>query len=539
MNVESAKIKNKKSKNGRITDNLGLFSEKIFGSTKEYSCACGRYNGIMCQGIVCENCGVKVQSSEARRTTFGKMDLGKDIYLINPVAFKLLTTNCLHDKYLKSHAYSVLIGKEWVSKETGEISKSFMDNCYTGPFAFREKIYPKIIESIKANNDTYDYIITNTLPKINECLFTHLIPIIPPDLRPIISGAGNTSFIDEINKYYMIIRNYITHIQEAPIIPYDKIAILQNQYFKVSELLLKKLSSKSGIMRKYLLAKRVDYSARAVIVPDYTLNLDQIDISFFIIREVFKPELLPILAKKLNISELEALNKYDDPEYENVLFDLSQIYIDRLVILNRQPTLHRPSMLSFKIRKIIKDYVIAIPPLACEPFNADFDGDQMAVYFPIGGSAYNESKNLLPYKNIFLPSNGELAFDFKEDLVLGLYKLSMTEEGRNRIYSIIPKESYEYIKEYMNERITGKVLNKILSILIDKLPNEVFTNMINDLAHLSHTEAKISISLTDYANAKEDGDLENPVTLMISAGARGKWTQAKQISDSRFIRCTR
>ena len=531
--VESSKLKDKRNRKGGFVDNRGLFSEVVFGTTHDFSCACGRYKGIMCQGIVCEHCGVMVQSSEARRNTFGKIDLGPDVFLVNPVAFKLLTTNCLNDKNLKNHAHAVLIGREWVSKTTGEISKTYIDNCYTGPHAFRDKIYPKIVESIKDNNSS-DYIINVTLPKIDECLFTHLIPIIPPDLRPIISGAGNTSFIDEVNKYYMIMRNYVTYINNSPILPYDKIAVLQNQYFQVSDLLLKKLSSKSGIMRKYLLAKRVDYSARAVIVPDYTLNIDQVDVSFHIIKEVFKPTLLPKLAAKLNISELEALNRYDSFEYENILFELCQSYRNYPVIINRQPTLHRASIMVFFIRNIVRDYVLVVPPIACEPFNADFDGDQMALYFPIGGASYNEALNLVPSKNIFLPSNGELAFGFAEDLVLGLYKLSMTEEGIKKIFDIIPEDAHYLIKDYRNEKFTGKVLNKVLSILIDKLPPQTFTNMINNLAHLSHAEAKLAISLTDYANAKnDDNDLNNPVSLMVLCGARGNWTQVRQINETR------
>ena len=529
--VLSASIKDKKTRNGNFTDKRGLFSEQVFGPTKDFVCGCGKYKGIMSQGIECENCHVTVQSSQVRRETFGKIDLGDDIFLVNPRAFKLLVETCLSDKNLRTHAYNVLIGKEWVSKKTGEISKTYVDECYTGPHAFKDKIYPQILESIKTNNKN-EYVVNVTLQKIDECMFTHLIPIIPPDLRPIISGAGSTSFIDEINRYYMIMRNYVTFIKQSPILPYDKIAILQSQYFQVSELLLKKLSSKTGIMRKYLLAKRVDYSARAVIVPDYTLNIDQIDISFHIIKEVFKPALLPLLANKVGLSELEVLNKYDSLEYEDILFELCQSYKSYPVIINRQPTLHRPSILVLFIRNIIKDYVLVIPPVVTEPFNADFDGDQMAMYFPIGGSSYNESLNLVPKKNLFLPSNGELAFNFVEDLVLGLYKLSMSESGMNKIFSVIPKEAHSLVEDFRLVRFTGKNLQKLFSILIDKLPNDVFIKMLNDLAHISHGESKVSISLVDYATATPD-NLDNPVSLMIEAGARGNWTQIKQINDTR------
>ena len=111
-NVESASLKERRNKSGEGSDKQGLFSQQIFGTTKDYQCACGRYKGVMCQGIVCENCNVMVQSSEARRKTFGKIDLGEDVYLANPRAFKLLVDNCLNDKTLKNHAYNVLIGKE-------------------------------------------------------------------------------------------------------------------------------------------------------------------------------------------------------------------------------------------------------------------------------------------------------------------------------------------------------------------------------------------------------------------------------------------
>lgn len=378
--VKSARLKDRRNKDGSYSDGAGLFSEVVFGTTKDYQCSCGMYKGIMCQGVVCENCNVMVQSSEARRSTFGKIDLGPDVYLVNPVAFKLLINNCLNDKNLKNHAYSVLVGKDWISKTTGEVSRSFIENCYTGPHAFREQVYPKIIDAIKNAPNKNEHIINNILPKIDECLFTHIIPVIPPDLRPIIGGAGSTNFIDEINRYYMIMLNYVNYINDAPIIPYDKIAILQCQYYQVSELLLKKLSSKTGIMRKYLLAKRVDYSGRAVIVPDYTLRIDQIDISFHIMKEIFKPSLLPKLCQRLRISELEALGRYDSNEYEDILFDLCQEYKNHPCIINRQPTLHRASVMVFFIRNIIKDYVLVVPPVATEPFNADFDGE---TYSPI------------------------------------------------------------------------------------------------------------------------------------------------------------
>ena len=115
LEVKSAKLKNKYTK-GSFKDDQGLFSQVVFGSNIPYRCACGALQGILYSGMVCEKCGVKVQSSDARRNTFGKIDLGKDVFLVNPVAFKLLINDCLTDKSLKNHAYSILIGREWISR---------------------------------------------------------------------------------------------------------------------------------------------------------------------------------------------------------------------------------------------------------------------------------------------------------------------------------------------------------------------------------------------------------------------------------------
>ena len=530
QNTKAVKSPKLKESHSRDT-NQGLFSQVIFGPTNSWKCACGQLRGVMAQGQVCPNCNVMVQSSEARRTTFGKIQLDSGMFLINPVAFKLLTNNCCTDSHLRNKALSILTGKEWYNKVTGKYTKLTSDNSYTGPYAFKEIIYPEIIANIRETNDD-SYIINTMLPKVEECLFTTLIPVIPPDLRPMVDGVGSTRFMDDINRQYMIMLNYVKWINESPVVPHDKLALLQQQYFNLSDVLLKRLSSKTGVLRKYILGKRVDYSCRAVIVPDATLNLDQVDVSFYIIKEVFKPLLLSKFAKKLNISELEALNSYDNVEYEEDLYEISQCVKGHPVIFNRQPTLHRCSVITFYVRNVTKDYVFAISPLSTDPFNADFDGDQMAAYFPIGGAAYNESLNMLPYKNIYLPSNGEMAFQFKEDLVLGIYKVSLTQEGRDALNNLIPEKARKYAEEFMTKPITGKALSKLTNILIDKIPALEFAEMINNMAIMSHNEAKVAVSLTDFATAKKD-DLTNQLSLIIEAGARGKWDQVRQIIETR------
>ena len=511
----------------------GLFSEVVFGPVKDYQCACGRYKGVISAGRVCERCGVKVQSSSSRRFTYGHIKVGKGLYLVSNEPFKQFLENCVTDRNLKNLAMNLVLGKVSVdiSKDPPEYGNFFESN-FTGPIAFKEILYPQLIQHMY---DTVknEKIINELFPMIDKCLFTDIIPVVPPDLRPITSTSGSACFIDELNKVYMVILIYMKFINNSPVIPHDKLASLQQQYFNLTDMILKKLSSKSGIMRKYILGKRVDYSGRGVIVPDPTLNLCEIDMSFYILKEIFQPAILPKLASIVGISELEALNTYESSKYDDIIFDICQQYVGYPLIINRQPTLHRPSMLSFFIRKILRNYTIAIPPTACVPLNADFDGDQIAVYAPIGGAAHNEAINMMsPSVNIYLPSNGEMTFKFEEDLVLGLYKLSLTEEGKNKIYSELDEDVIEILRPYADKYLTGKNLNEFFSELIDTIDEKRIADIINVLAHISMSESVISVSLVDYKTA-EKGNSNNPVSLMVDAGARGNYTQVKQIQSSR------
>lgn len=515
----------------------GLFSEVVFGPTKDYQCACGRYKGVQCAGKICERCGVTVQPVSARRFTYGHIVVGKDLILVNPEAFKLLLTHCVVDKNLRTIANQIVIGKLAV-KITTDVEKntkiveyvSPTESGYTGPMAFKEIIYPQIKDQIDQIEDEK----TRTIlyPMIDHALFTSIIPVVPPDLRPVTSGSGSTCFIDELNKIYLMMLVYVKFIGESPVIPHDKLAGLQQQFFTLSDLLLKKLSSKSGLMRKYILGKRVDYSGRSVVVPDPSLNLQEIDVSFYIVKEIFQPAILPKLADRLHISELEAMNKYESAEYDSTIFDICKDYEGYPMILNRQPTLHRPSILVFYIRHVIKDYVIAVPPTMTPAMNMDFDGDQAAIYAPIGGAAYAEAIKMTPLCNMTLPSNGELAFGFEEDLVLGLYKLSLTKEGREKIYEALPEDVSVVMKKYAEKNLTGQNLNLFFSELIDTIDESRLESIVNILSHLSFNESVISISLTDFKNAAP-GDSTNPVSLMVDAQARGKWSQVKQIQQSR------
>jgi len=524
--VTSTKINHKGDNGAR-----GLFSESIFGPLRDYQCGCGRYKGVQFQGITCDVCGVTVQSYVSRRLTFGKLQLENGYVLVNPTAFNMMIYECITSKDLRQEAYAVTFGKQFIDRVTGKLVSSNESN-YTGPMAFRDEIYPKIKTHILETHGEIEG--QRLLDMLDPCLFTTLVPVIPPDLRPIISGIGSTTFMDDLNKSYMIMLMYIKHINDAPLDCHVKLALLQTHYHELNKKLLKKLSTKSGLMRRYILGKRVDYSGRAVIVPDPTLNIHQVDVPFAIIKEIFKPVLLQRLATHLERSEIEVLNSYyDSSNNDDVLFEIAQEIAGYPVFLNRQPTLHRPSILVFFVRRVIRDNVLAIPPVITEPFNADFDGDQMAVYFPIGGPAFNESLTLTPLHNLSLPSNGEIAFQFVEDLVLGLYTTSLTSDGWDMIFRVMPSETHVIVNKYKmsGTPLVGKTVRAMLNEINDSCDQHVVLTTLNSLAKFAHNQAHIAVSITDFATAAP-GMTDNPVSLMVDGHARGKWDQLKQINDT-------
>lgn len=538
--VNSPRLKDKKCIDSKDKKNYadeeyhvnGLFSEQVFGNSIDYTCQCKRYKGVAYNGVVCEHCGVKVQSATARRFTYGHIKVGDGLYLVSPEAFKLLMTYCVTDKIIKQNALNVLIGKTAIDMSTDPPNYiPVSEGSFTGPIAFKEVIFPQI-EALLDESIEDEKIKNELFPMIKHALFTSIIPVVPPDLRPITSGSGSTCFIDELNKVYMLMLMYIKFISDSPVLPHDKLAVLQQQFFILSDMLLKKLSSKSGLMRKYILGKRVDYSGRSVIVPDPTLKLQEIDVSYYLIKEIFQPAILPILAKKMKISELEAMNNYESAEYDDVIFEICKKYEGYPMIINRQPSLHRPSMLTVFIRHIVKDWVIAISRGITSPLNADFDGDQIAIYAPLGGSAYTESIDMTPAKNMFLPSNGELAFKFEEDMVLGLYKMSLTREGRAEINAGLDNDVKKILKPHIKKTLTGKNLEEFFSELVDSIDESRLEPIVNFLSEVALGASIISVSLVDYKNATS-GDNKNPVSLMVDAGARGKWNQVSQIQTSR------
>jgi DNA-directed RNA polymerase beta subunit/DNA-directed RNA polymerase beta' subunit len=403
------------------------------------------------------------------------------------------------------------------------------------------------------------------------------IPVIPPGLRPVYATNKYNDILGDVNEHYLkIIRqnNILKRFPEDPValIAREEVRKLQEcvnsfiwndkawkkQYTRDGRRPLKSIvtffEGKEGFFKANLLGKRIDYSARAVIVPDpESLTIDQCGLSFKTMVKIFKPMLTSRLieqsvAKGSNISINDTIRVIDDllcnyPDLDNEDKELYQLVVETIqslqseypVILNRQPTLHRLNMLAF-FPELTDDSVFVIHPLITTGFNADFDGDQMAAYLPLSKEARGEVKRLLAQNNIFKPANGNLILNISQDIVLGMYYLTMTEEGRGRFHEIFSmKVDNSLNKKNLIEALEGPLVNaddKERVEIIEKLKKESFKQAtcsglscsIIDFADLSKISNKV-----DVENATKSLDEKNPLKLILDSGARGDIDVFKQL----------
>ena len=344
----------------------GLFSEVLFGPVKDYSCTCGKVHGRENRGITCKYCGVTCDTSEKRRTTFGKIDIPENITIVNPITMDMMD-NVVHIPKLKIS--KVISGKQAIKFIDDELvigNRSNEDYEY-GPDTFKDLLLPYLLENAKDFKEFYEH--------YKDFIFIKYIPVIPPDTRPLMQSMNDEKqfFSDEINEKYNNIIRQLNDIQYAPFIFQSTQTILQNKVTALFKSLLSKFEKKTGFLRSSLLGKRIDYSGRAVITVDGTeLPLGYCKIPFYIAKELYKPQLLRLLAEKLNTSSLEILKDWEKPYLREPTMEiLKSFVVGKYVFLNRQPTLHRPSFQSVKVYDVIWDDVITIHPLITESYNAD------------------------------------------------------------------------------------------------------------------------------------------------------------------------
>ena len=488
----------------------GLFCEKIFGPTKDYECYCGKYKRIRYRGIVCDRCNVEVTEKKVRRERMGHISLTvpvAHIWYFKSAPNKISALLGLPAKKLESVIYYekyivVNVGKYEPSENRGEPVVAKMD-------LISEDEYLDILssESLKGNENLsdsdpdkfvakmgaegiYDLLKeldvealgkelrvkmaeessqqrkTEMLKRLQvvkwfqeskgvnrpEWMIMKVIPVIPPDLRPLVPLDGGRFATSDLNDLYrrviirnnrlkrlfeikapeVILRNEKRMLQEAVDSLFDnskKSSAVKSESNGALKSLSDSLKGKQGRFRQNLLGKRVDYSARSVIVVGPELNMHECGLPKYMAAELYKPFIIRKLIERGIVKTVKSAKKIVDRK-DPVIWDiLENVMKGHPVLLNRAPTLHRLGIQAFQPR-MIEGKAIQLHPLACTAFNADFDGDQMAVHLPLGNAAIMEAQLLmLGSQNILNPANGAPITVPSQDMVLGLYYITKIRPG--------------------------------------------------------------------------------------------------------------
>ncbi|ARS27074.1 DNA-directed RNA polymerase subunit beta' [Sphingomonas sp. KC8] len=466
----------------------GLFCARIFGPIKDYECLCGKYKRMKYKGIVCEKCGVEVTVSKVRRERMGHIELAAPVahiwflkslpsrigllldmqlkqlervlyfeayIVIEPgltslEKYQLLTEDELleaQDEYGED-AFSAGIGAEAVRRMLEELDlegerKDLLEELAVTKSELKPK---KIIKRLKVVESFID---SGNRP---EWMILEVIPVIPPELRPLVPLDGGRFATSDLNDLYrrvinrnnrlkrlmelrapdIIVRNEKRMLQEAVDALFDngrRGRTITGANKRPLKSLSDMLKGKQGRFRQNLLGKRVDYSGRSVIVTGPELKLHQCGLPKKMALELFKPFIYARLDAKGLSMTLKQAKKWVEKERKEVWDILDEVIREHPVLLNRAPTLHRLGIQAFE-PVLIEGKAIQLHPLVCSAFNADFDGDQMAVHVPLSLEAQLEARVLMmSTNNILSPANGKPIIVPSQDMVLGLYYLSMMKEN--------------------------------------------------------------------------------------------------------------
>ena len=501
----------------------GLFCERIFGPTKDYECACGKYKRIRYKGIVCDRCGVEVTEKKVRREREGHIELVVPVAHIwyfrslpNKIGYLLgmptknLDAVIYYEKYIViqpgrlvgakdaegvedlngSHKMDLLTEEEYIDIVDNRLDENndLLDD--SDPNKFIAKMGAEAVLDLlhelsepdekgvtgldrlsyelrdRASNDSSQMRKTEALKRLQvveafrgskdvnkpEWMIMKIIPVIPPDLRPLVPLDGGRFATSDLNDLYrrviirnnrlkrlieikapeVILRNEKRMLQEAVDSLFDnsrKSSAVKSESNRPLKSLSDSLKGKQGRFRQNLLGKRVDYSARSVIVVGPELKMGECGLPKLMAAELYKPFIIRKLIERGIVKTVKSAKRIVDRR-EPVIWDiLENVMKGHPVLLNRAPTLHRLSVLAFQ-PKLIEGKAIQLHPLACTPFNADFDGDQMAVHLPLSNEAVLEAQILmLQSHNILNPANGAPVTVPSQDMVLGLYYITKIRPG--------------------------------------------------------------------------------------------------------------
>ena len=475
----------------------GLFCERIFGPEKDWECACGKYRGMKYKGMICDRCGVKVTHSRVRRKRMGHIELAapvvhiwffkampsrlgnllamktsslekviyfQDYVVIDPGTTELEPQQLLtEEEYRAARAqygdgsFEADMGAEAVRKLLNKLdlvelsSQLRVDLEETGSKQKKKDLINrlKIVESIRDSDNRPEWMVLD------------VIPVIPPDLRPLVlldSGNFATSDLNDLyrriinrnnrlrklvdlNAPEVIIRNEKRMLQQSVDALFDnnrcKRPVLGSSNRPLKSL-TDMIKGKQGRFRENLLGKRVDYSARSVIVVGPRLKLHQCGLPKKIALELYQPFIIRRLKELGHADTIKSAKKMLERKDEEVWDILEQVITNHPVLLNRAPTLHRMGIQAFE-PTLVEGNAINLHPLVCKGFNADFDGDQMAVHLPLSIEAQVEAHTLMmSTNNVFAPSNGKPIMSPSQDIVMGCYYTTVEmpdQKGEGMVFS--------------------------------------------------------------------------------------------------------
>jgi len=527
----------------------GLFCAKIFGPIHDYECNCGKYKRMKHRGITCEKCGVEVIQSKVRRERLGHIklacpvshvwflkgvpsrignlldmtlrDLERVLYFDSYIILDPGSSELQQKELLEEEKYRELIdkhpdlrvgmGAESIRELLAEIElDSLSETLYqemreVTSEAKRKKIVKrlKIVEAFrKSNNDPSSMILD-------------IIPVLSPELRPLVPLEGGRFATSDLNDLYrrvihrnnrlkrlidlrapeLIVRNEKRMLQEAVDALFDN-GRRGRPIMGTNKRPLKSLSDmlkgKQGRFRQNLLGKRVDYSGRTVIVVGPELKLNQCGLPKIMALELFKPFIFHLLMERYEVPTIKVAKKMLEEGRPEVWEVLEEVIIEHPVMLNRAPTLHRLGIQAFE-PKLIEGKAIQLHPLVCTAFNADFDGDQMAVHVPLSVEAQLETKVLMmSTNNILSPANGKPIMTPTQDMVLGLYWMTkeiIGSKGEGKVFSSIDdlQLAYDHAAVDLHARVKlrfeGNLIDTTVGrvILYTHVPKEVPFAMVNRL----------------------------------------------------------
>ncbi|ALA95181.1 DNA-directed RNA polymerase subunit beta' [Leptotrichia sp. oral taxon 212] len=513
----------------------GLFCEKIFGPSKDYECSCGKYKRMRYKGMTCEKCGVEVTTSKVRRERMGHIKLATPIahiwyskgtpnkmslllgistkelesvlyfsrYIVtDPGNTELEKGQILTDREYKLYesqykkGFTAKMGAEGILKLLEEIDLNVLESELENEMdtVSSSQKRKKIIKRLKI---VRDLILAGNRP---EWMILTVLPVIPADLRPMVQLDGGRFATSDLNDLYRRVINRNIRLQKLMSIKAPEI-VIKNEKRMLQEAVdalidngrrgkpvvtqnnreLKSLSDmlkgKQGRFRQNLLGKRVDYSGRSVIVVGPSLKMNQCGLPKKMALELYKPFLMRELVKRELASNIKIAKKMVEEEDENVWELIEEIIKNHPVLLNRAPTLHRLSIQAFE-PILIEGKAIRLHPLVCSAFNADFDGDQMAVHLVLSNEAQMEAKLLmLATNNILAPSSGKPIAVPSQDMVMGCYYMTKErkgEKGEGKIFS----NKNQLITAYQSKQVSTHALVKVRidGELVETTPGRLIFN---------------------------------------------------------------